>query len=115
MHDRRPEYAVPPPEARFATRGSAAVARRLERAGLEVRFSLAADGRHVSAVLCDADGVEIRRLTASEVLTVAAGEPPPSGDAGGARPLDGVLGAAGPGLAVPGEDRARARRGEGVE
>lgn len=115
MLDPRPEDALPPPEARFATRGSAAVARRLARAGLEVRFSLAADGRRVSAVLCDIDGVEIRRLTPSEVLTVAAGEPPPLGDAAGSRPLGGVLGAAGPGLAVAGEDRARARRRDGVE
>ncbi|HVL31600.1 MAG TPA: hypothetical protein VM299_05140 [Solirubrobacteraceae bacterium] len=115
MDDREPAEACPPPEALDAVAVAGGVARRLWRDGLHVRFDPAAGGGRVGALLRDAGGDVIARLTPSGVLEIAAGEAAALRDAGGARPCDGVLGAARPGLAVPGEDGARAGRGERVE
>lgn len=67
--------AAPSPEALFATRVAAEVARQLHETGLQVRFSLVPDRDRVIALLCDRDGVVVSRLTPSRVLEIATGEP----------------------------------------
>lgn len=66
---------APSPEALFATRIAGEVARQLYEEGHELRFCLVPDRERVVALLCDADGLVLSRLTPSRVLEIAAGEP----------------------------------------
>jgi hypothetical protein len=66
---------APCQEALFATLVAGEVARQLYEAGQQVRFSLVPDRDRVIALLCDADGVVLSRLTPSRVLEIATGEP----------------------------------------
>jgi hypothetical protein len=64
---------APSAEALLATRIAGEVARQLYEAGQELRFSLIPDRERVIALLCDADGLVLSRLTPSHVLEIATG------------------------------------------
>lgn len=66
---------APTPEALFATRVAGEVVRRLFESGQELRFALVPDRERVCALLCDADGLVLSRLSPSRVLEIATGEP----------------------------------------
>jgi hypothetical protein len=67
---------APPIEALRATRIAGQVARELYENGSELRFSVVPmDRGRVMALLCDADGLVLSRLTPSGVLDIAAGGP----------------------------------------
>lgn len=67
---------APSGEALRATRVAAQVARELYENGHELRFSIVPDRGRVVALLCDADGLVLSRLTPSRVLEIAAGAAP---------------------------------------
>jgi hypothetical protein len=70
-----PDADAPSSEALFAIRVAGEVARQLHASGRELRFSLVPDRGRVMALLCDADGLVLSRLTPSRVLEIATGEP----------------------------------------
>jgi hypothetical protein len=66
---------APCAEALLAIQVAGEVARQLYEGGHELRFSLSPDRDRVSALLCDADGIVLSRLSPARVLEIAAGEP----------------------------------------
>ncbi len=72
----REEHAdAPSLEALLAIRVAGEVARELYESGCELRFSLVPDRERVSALLCDADGIVLSRLSPARVLELACGAP----------------------------------------
>jgi len=77
--DDYPTYAepagTPSAEALFAMRVAGEVARQLHEAGRELRFSLAPSPARVEVLLCEIDGIVLKRLTPSHALEIVTGAP----------------------------------------